>query len=141
MNRKEAWQKFAQRAGYSQQEMDSVSLEDPRARHVEKLAQAAGKYSILAEVQEAMGCNTGYKPGDRFLLDVDGNLISKLCPKRQCVYLVSQFMLPVALINERLSEGLDPNATHFAHQVRCQDVGVGCEGYGQVRVKVSVVPR
>ena len=108
---------------------------------MERLAQAAAKYSIVAEVQEAKACNTDYQPGDRFLLDVDGNLISKLCPKRQCVYLVSQLMVPVALINERLSEQLDPNAFHFAHEVHCLDVGLACGGYGQVRVKVSVQPR
>jgi hypothetical protein len=141
MSRKEAWQRFAQRAGYSQQETESVSPQDPRARHVERLAQAAAKYSIVAEVQEAAGCNSGYRPGDRFMLDVDGNLISKLCPKRQCVYLVSQLVVPVALINERLSEELDPNAFHFTHEVRCLDVGVACGGYGQVRLKVSVQPR
>jgi len=49
--------------------------------------------------------------------------------------------VPVALINERLSEGLDPNQFHFMHQVRCLDVGVECAGYGEVRFEVKVVPR
>jgi hypothetical protein len=47
----------------------------------------------------------------------------------------------VALINERLSEGLDPNQFHFMRQVRCPDAGVECSGYGEVMVQVSVVPR
>jgi hypothetical protein len=72
---------------------------------------------------------------------VDGNLIANLCPKRLCVYLVAQLALPVALINERLGEGLDPNQFHFTRQVRCPDVGVECGGYGQVELRVSVVPR
>jgi hypothetical protein len=41
-------------------------------------------------------------------MDVDGNFISKLCPKRMCVHLISQLVVPVALINERLSEGWNP---------------------------------
>jgi hypothetical protein len=49
--------------------------------------------------------------------------------------------VPVALINERLGEGLDPNQFHFMHQVRCLDAGVDCAGYGEVRFEVKVVPR
>jgi hypothetical protein len=72
---------------------------------------------------------------------VDGNFISKLCPKKMCVYLISQLMIPVALINERLSEDLEPADFHFMRYVRCPDVGVECYGYGEVMLKVQVVPR
>ena len=58
-----------------------------------------------------------------------------------CVYLVSQLVVPVALINERLSEGLKPNDFHFMRQVRCTDVGVECMGYGEVRLGIEVIPR
>jgi hypothetical protein len=74
-------------------------------------------------------------------LDVDGNFIPTFCPSRLCVYLVSQMAVPVALINERLSEGLDANQFHFMHQVRCLDVGVECSGYGEVMLEIQVVPR
>jgi hypothetical protein len=57
------------------------------------------------------------------------------------VYLLSQLTIPVAQINERLSEGLDPNDFHFMRYVRCLDVGVECMGYGEVMLKVQVVPR
>jgi uncharacterized repeat protein (TIGR04076 family) len=108
---------------------------------MEKAASSARLYSIQAEVVESRHCNSGYKVGDKFVLDADGNFISKLNPKRMCVYVVSQLAVPVALINERLSEGLDPNEFHFMRQVRCLDVGVDCSGYGGIRLKVSVVPR
>jgi len=65
----------------------------------------------------------------------------KLCPKKMCVYLISQLAIPVALINERLSEGHDSNDFHFMRYVRCSDVGVACLGYGQVMLKVQVIPR
>jgi len=58
-----------------------------------------------------------------------------------CVYLVSQLAVPVALVNERLSEGLEPNDSHAFRQVRCPDTGVECQGYGEVRAAVRVVPR
>ena len=58
-----------------------------------------------------------------------------------CLYLIYQLTLPVALINERLSEGHEPNNFHFMRYVRCPDVGVECLGYGEVMLKVQVVPR
>ena len=58
-----------------------------------------------------------------------------------CVYLVSQLTIPVTLINERLSESLEPNDFHFMRYIRCPDTGVDCYGYGEVMLKVQVVPR
>ena len=108
---------------------------------MERLGRAAARYSLQVQVVRAWNCNSGYQEGDKFILDVDGNFITKFCPQRLCVYLLSQLVVPVALINERLSEGLDPNQFHFMHQVRCLDVGVECAGYGEVMLKVQVVPR
>lgn len=140
-NKKQILDRYAARVGYNADDLKHIGTDDPRARHIEKLSQAAAKYSIVAEVAESRHCNSGYKQGDKFILDVDGNFINKLCPKKMCVYLTSQLVVPVALINERLSEGLDPNHFHFMHQVRCPDSGVECSGYGQVTLKVSVIPR
>ena len=134
--------RYGDRVGYSEAEMAEIKEGDPRLRQIERLARAAAKYSLVAEVVQARHCNSGYKVGDRFVLDVDGNFITKLCPGRLCVYLLSQMTIPVALINERLSEELDPNQFHFAHHVRCPDTGVECGGYGEVMVEVkAVTPR
>jgi uncharacterized repeat protein (TIGR04076 family) len=133
--------RFGDRVGYSDSDRAKFGERDPRIRNIEKAAASAGLYTIEAEVVESRHCNSGYKVGEKFILDADGNFISKLCPKRLCVYAVSQLAVPVALINERLSEGLDPNSFHFMRQVRCLDVGVDCEGYGGVRMRVSLVPR
>ena len=141
MNHTDPVKAFARRVGMSDQEAELITPDDSRARHIKRLAEASSRYSIQAEVVSSVACNTGYRPGDRFVLDVDGNFISKLCPKRMCVYLVGQLTVPVALINERLSEGLDPNQFHFMRQVNCTDCGVESQGYGQVRLKVSVQAR
>jgi len=136
-----ALQRFGDRVGYTEADLKHFEPGDPRLRQMERLGRAAARYSIAVEVVRARNCNSGYQAGDKFILDVDGNFIPKFCPPRLCVYAISQLTVPVALINERLGEGLDPNQFHFMHQVRCLDVGVACGGYGEVRFEVKVVPR
>jgi len=142
MNRNdEMIKQFGERVGYSETELEKFKEGGHRVRQVERLSQASKLYTIAAEVVKSRGYNSGYKIGDKFIMDVDGNFISKLCPKRMCVYLISQLSIPVALINERLSEGLEPDQFHFMHYVRCPDVGVDCSGYGEVMLRVQVVSR
>ena len=133
--------RYADRVGYTAEERENFKEGGHRVRQVENLARAASRYSIVAEVVSARHCNSGHKPGQRLVLDVDGNFITKLCPERICVYLASQLAVPVALINERLSEGLEPGDFHFMRYARCPDTGVECLGYGEVMVKVEVVKR
>lgn len=141
MDKKEVLKRYAQRVGYDAGDLTYFLPGDPRLRHIERLAEAAPFYSIVASVVEARHCNSGYQAGDQFVLDVDGNFIAKLCPKRICVYLAAQLQIPVALINERLGEELEPNAFHFMRRLSCPDVGVNCGGYGQVTLQVEVKPR
>ncbi|MBW2412843.1 MAG: hypothetical protein JRF72_23850 [Deltaproteobacteria bacterium] len=138
---KEIIKKYGQRVGYTKSQLDLFHEGRHRIRQVERLSQAAPHYGIEAEVIDAQNCNSGHQIGQKFILDADGNFISKLCPKKMCVYLISQLAIPVALINERLSEALDPNDFHFMRYVKCPDAGVECMGYGQVMMKVRVVPR
>ena len=133
--------RYSQRVGYTESESELFLEGGHRVRQVQRLSEASAKYSIQAEVVSANHCNSGHTVGQTFILDVDGSFISKLCPKRMCVYLISQLVIPVALINERLSEGLEPNDFHFMHYVRCPDAGVACYGYGEVMLKIHVVPR
>ena len=133
--------KYAQRVGYSGKEIEQFQEKGHRIRQVKRLSKAASLYSIEAEVIKARHCNSGHTTGQKLIMDVDGNFITKLCPKKMCVYLISQLTVPVALINERLSEELDPNDFHFMRYVRCLDTGVECLGYGEVMLKVQVRPR
>jgi hypothetical protein len=137
----EKLKRYAQRVGYTKSEIDSFRESGHRIRQIDRLSEAASLHSIVAEVIEARHCNSGHQVGQRLVLDVDGSFITKLCPSRICVYLASQLTIPVALINERLSEKLDPNDFHFMRYLRCPDVGVECLGYGEVMLKVTVVPR
>jgi uncharacterized repeat protein (TIGR04076 family) len=133
--------RYAERVGYTESEVEKFHKGSHRIRQVSRLSRAAEKYSIQAEVVNARNCNSGHTVGQTFILDVDGNFISKLCPKKMCVYLISQLMVPVALINERLSEDLEPNDFHFMRYIRCPDTGVDCFGYGEVMLKVMVIRR
>ena len=136
-----AIQQFGDRLGYSGKEMDLFQKGGHRIRQVQRLSQAAPLYSIESEVVRSRNCNSGHVEGQKFIMDVNGNFITKLCPKKMCVYLVSQLTIPVALINERLSEGHTPNDFHFMRYVRCLDVGVECLGYGEVMLKIQAIPR
>ncbi|MDD2902181.1 MAG: hypothetical protein PHU44_07070 [Syntrophales bacterium] len=141
MDEKKFLRRFGERVGYTEADMEQIPEGDPRLRQISKLARAAARYSIQGEVVAARHCNSGYRKGDKFILDVDGNFVTKHCPPRLCVYLVAQMQIPVALINERLSEGLDPNQFHFMHYVRCPDTGLECAGYGEVMLRLSVASR
>ena len=132
--------KFGRRVKYSDKEMKQFHKGGHRIRHVKRMSKAAPLYSIEAEVIQSRHCNSGHEQGQKFVLDIDGSFITKHCPKKMCVYLISQLTIPVALINERLSEGHDPNDFHFMRYVRCPDVGVECLGYGEVMLNVQVVP-
>jgi len=132
---------FGRRVGYSESELETFREEGHRIRQVNRLSTASSRWSIEAEVVSSRHCNSGHEKGQKLVLDVDGNFITALCPKKLCVYLISQLTVPVALINERLSEGLDPNNFHFMRYVRCQDVGVECLGYGEVMLKVTATAR
>ncbi len=134
-------QKFSERLKYSRQEIKAFYEGGHRIRHVKQIAKAAPLYSIAAEVVSSRHCNSGHIEGQKFILDIDGNFITKLCPRKMCVYLISQLTIPVALINERLSEGCTPNDFHFMRYVKCPDAGVDCLGYGEVMLKVEAVPR
>jgi uncharacterized repeat protein (TIGR04076 family) len=137
----EKLKRYARRVGYTESEIELFRESGHRVRHVDRLSEAAPLYSIVAEVVEARHCNSGHQVGQRLVLDVDGSFITKLCPSRMCVYLLAQLTVPVALINERLSEGLDPKDFHFMRYVRCPDSGVECLGYGEVKLKIEVVRR
>lgn len=132
---------FSEHLGYSEAESALIAADGPRVRFAEALGAASAEYLIVATVLRAANCNSGYAPGDRFVLDPAGNFIAKRCPARLCVYLLSQLALPVALINERFCAGLPPGDFHFMRQVHCLDTGVGCKGYGGVLLEVTAPRR
>ncbi len=82
-------EKYGQRVGYTDSEMEKFQEGGHRIRHVKRLSEASSLYSIKAEVVKTRHCNSGHEKGQKIILDV----------------------------------------------------GVECLGYGEVLLKVQVIPR
>jgi uncharacterized repeat protein (TIGR04076 family) len=114
--------------------------ENPRNEDV--LAKAPGlmNKTIIAKVIESHGCNSQHKVGDKFCFDGAGNLLTKLCPQRICIYALSSIASLIFTSNELLYAGIDPNEMRFK-RTGCFDVGVQCGGWGHIVMELSVEDR
>ena len=79
---------YGKRVGYTDAEVEKFAEGGHRVRQVMRLSEAAPSYSIEVEVMESRNCNSGHVKGQKIVMDVDGNLVTKLCPKKLCVYLI-----------------------------------------------------
>ena len=134
-----AWKMFQQHLGYTDEDMAKFRA-DPRNEEVLAKAPELMNKTIVAEVVESHGCNSQHKVGDKFYLDGAGNLISKLCPKRMCLYAVSALKPAVFAVNELFYAGVDPNGLRF-NRTGCSDVGVECGGWGRLVMEIRVEDR
>jgi uncharacterized repeat protein (TIGR04076 family) len=135
----QVWTYFQNHLGYSDEEMVKFK-EDPRNQEVIAKGAELMNKTIVAEVVHSHGCNSQHKVGDKFYLDGVGNLISKLCPSRMCLYAVSALRPPVFAANELVYAGVDPNEMRFK-RCGCGDVGLQCGGWGKVVMEIKVVDR
>lgn len=133
------WKLFQERLGYSDEEMKKFR-ENPRNEDVLSKAPALMNKTIVAEVVESHGCNSQHKVGDKFHFDGAGNLLTKLCPKRICVYALSSIAPLIFTSNELFYAGADPNEMRF-RRTGCFDVGVQCGGWGHIVMELKVEDR
>ncbi len=96
--------------------------------------------TIVFEVVESHGCNCQHKVGDKFYFDGSGALITKLNPKKICVYALHSLATLIFTSNELIYAGIDPNKIRF-NEVGCPDVGVRCGGWGHIVMKLRVEER
>ncbi len=125
--------------GYDDKELD-VFLDNPR--NIEVLSKSLpllGK-TLIAEVVESHGCNSQHKVGDKFYFDGAGNLLTKLCPKKICIYAISELDKLIHSANELFYVGADPNEMRF-NRTSCFDVGLKCGGWGQIVMELKIVER
>ncbi|OHD67444.1 MAG: hypothetical protein A2W19_03180 [Spirochaetes bacterium RBG_16_49_21] len=128
-----------QHLGYSDEEMADFK-KNPINKTVLAKAPELMKKTIVFEVVESHGCNSQHKIGEKFYFDGAGNLITKLNPKKVCIYAL-QAMLPVIFAsNELMYNDVDPNGIQFKHS-GCFDVGVKCGGWGRIIVRYSMEDR
>ena len=125
--------------GYNKDEL-KIYLENPRNIDVlSKSLPLLGK-TLIAEIVDSHGYNSQHKVGEKFYFDGAGNLITKLCPKKICIYAISELDKLVHSANELFYAGIDPNEMRF-NRASCFDVGLKCGGWGQVIMEFKIVDR
>jgi uncharacterized repeat protein (TIGR04076 family) len=126
--------------GYSDEEM-KIFLSDPRNEDALSKSELMLNKTIVAEVIEAHGCDSGHKPGDKFYFDGRGvSMLTKLCPSRTCIFALHSVALAMPAIAELMYAGVDPNQMRF-RRFGCPDVGVRCGGWGHIVMEVRVEDR
>jgi uncharacterized repeat protein (TIGR04076 family) len=124
---------------YTDEEMKSF-MGNPRNMDVLSKASLLMDKTIILEVVDSHGCNSRHKTGDKFYFDGAGNLITKLSPKRICIYALSAVANLIFTSNELLYAGADPNEMRFK-RAGCFDVGVKCGGWGHIVMEIKVEDR
>jgi uncharacterized repeat protein (TIGR04076 family) len=130
---------FKEHLGYDDDEIEEF-LKNPRNIDVVKKAGILNNKTIIIEVVKSHGCNSQHKIGDKFYFDGAGNLLTKLSPKRICIYALAPLEKAIFASNELLYAGIDPNEMRFK-RTSCFDVGLKCGGWGQIVMEIKVVDR
>lgn len=133
------WQFIKKRLGYNNEEM-KIFRNHPRNEDILNKAPEIQKKTIVAEVVDSHGCNSQHKVGDKFYFDGAGNLLTKRCPSKICVYALNAISMQVFTAGELLCAGVDPNEMRFK-RAACFDVGVECGGWGRIAMEIRVVDR
>jgi uncharacterized repeat protein (TIGR04076 family) len=133
------WKVMKSHLGYSDEEMKAFR-ENPRNEDILSKAPALMSKTIVIEVVESSGCNSQHRVGDKFYFDGAGNLLTKRCPKKICIYALNAATGLIFASNELFYAGVDPNEMRFK-RAGCFDVGVQCGGWGRVVVEISVQDR
>lgn len=135
----ETWKMFQRHLGYNDEEMKKFR-EDPRNEDVLSKSPVLMNKTIALKVVESHGCNSQHKVGDTFYFDGAGNLLTKLCPQRICIYALNSMTGLIFASNELFYAGIDPNEMRF-RRAGCFDVGVQCGGWGHIVMELSVEDR
>ncbi len=133
------WRIFQRHLGYSDEEMVKFR-ENPRNEDVLSQAPALMNKTIIVEVVDSHGCNSQHKIGDKFYFDGAGNLLTKQCPQKICVYALSSMASLIFTSNELFYAGVDPNEMRFK-RTGCFDVGVQCGGWGHIVLELKMEDR
>lgn len=133
------WKMMKAHLGYTDEEM-KVFQENPRNEDVLSKAPALLSKTIVLEVVESHGCNSQHKVGDKFYFDGAGNLLTKRCRGKVCVYALNAAVPLIYASTELFYAGVDPNEMRFKRSA-CIDVGVRCGGWGRVVLELSVKAR
>jgi uncharacterized repeat protein (TIGR04076 family) len=96
--------------------------------------------TIVVEVTKSHGCASQHKVGDKFYFTGDGNLLTRLGPKRMCMSALSAAGGLVGSAVTFMWAGRDANDMPFT-TAGCSDVGLQCGGWGNIVMNVRVEDR
>lgn len=133
------WNYIQKHFDYSDEEMKSF-MGNPRNLDVLSKAPKFSRKTIVFEVVDAHGCNSGHKVGDTFYFDGAGNLLTKKSPDKVCIYALNALSNIIFAAGELIMADVDPNEMRF-NRTGCFDVGVKCGGWGRVVLEMKVEER
>jgi len=133
------WKVMKDRLGYTEDEM-KVFRDNKRNEDVLSKAPELLDKTIVLEVVASHGCNSQHRAGDKFYFDGAGNLLTKRCPEKICIYALNAATSMIFASNELFYAGVDPNDMRFK-RAACFDVGVQCGGWGRIVLELRVQDR
>ncbi|MFX1451319.1 MAG: hypothetical protein ACFFCM_10780 [Promethearchaeota archaeon] len=125
--------------GYTDKEME-LWLQNPRNQEALFKIPSLLQKTIVIEVVESHGCSSLHKVGDKFYFDGPGNLITKLSPKRVCIYALSEMERLIFAAQELFYAGIDPNEMRIK-RVGCFDIGLKCGGWGRIILELKFIDK
>ena len=128
-----------ERLDYSNEDLE-IFLKNPNNLEILSKSIPLLSKTIIIEVIESHGCNTQHKVGDKFFFDGTGNLLTKLSPKKICIYALSVLDVLIHSALELIYAGADPNEMRFK-RASCFDIGLRCGGWGNIVMELKVIDR
>ncbi len=134
------WKGVQQHLGYNDEEMKQFR-ENPRNENVLSKTDVMLNKTIVAEIIESHGCDSGHKVGDKIYFDGRGiSLLTKLGPSRICIFALHSVALAMPALAELIYAGINPNEMRFK-RFGCVDVGIQCGGWGHIVMELRVEDR
>ena len=127
-----------ERMGYSDEELKQF-IDNPRNQKVLARLTDLAHTSVVFEIVQSHGCLVGHRKGERFIFPGAGGMDTAASAAKLCPYLMPPMTRLVAIIQERLFEGLAPAPLFNTGQ--CDDVGLDCTGLGRVIIEARIEKR
>lgn len=136
MEKEKLWKRFQEHMQYTDEQM-KIFRADPMKVKMVTESPAFVKCRIIAEVIESNGCHAQHKVGQKIVMDGNGQLITKECPDKMCLFALAALQPSVNAIYERFINHADPKHER-SHVVQCSDIGLEKGGWGKILMKVYV---
>jgi uncharacterized repeat protein (TIGR04076 family) len=134
------WKGVQEHLGFNDEEMKKFR-ENPRNEDVLSKTAVMLNKTIVVEIIESHGCDSGHKVGDKIYFDGRGvSLLTKLGPSKVCIFALHSVTLAMPALAELLYAGINPNEMRFK-RFGCPDVGIKCGGWGHIVMELSMEDR